>query len=54
VDQTTTEKLTVWLDEQAKIASFHSEDGYREKTFPNRDAFIEFLHSLQQQGYRFL
>jgi len=43
----------VWLNEQEKIASFHNEDGYQEQEFTCREFFIAFLHTLQEQGYRF-
>ncbi len=43
----------VWTDAQDHIASFHPVEGYREQCFRSHDYFLEFLHSLQQQSYRF-
>ena len=47
------EPNTVWLDEQARIASFHSVAGYEEHSFSCRDFFMGFLNSLQERGYYF-
>lgn len=44
---------TVWLDYQTRIASFHPVDGYAKQSFSNRTFFLQFLHALQEQGYRF-
>ncbi|MDY3690782.1 MAG: hypothetical protein SO072_02290 [Dysosmobacter sp.] len=44
---------TVWLNEQAQIASFHSVVGYEERSFLCRDYFMGFLNNLQERGYRF-
>ena len=44
---------TVWLDEKKRIASFHFVDGYTRKDFLNGDAFMSFLQSLLERGYRF-
>ena len=44
---------TVWLNEQARIASFHHVAGYEERSFSCRDYFMGFLHNLQERGYRF-
>lgn len=45
---------TVWLNEQARIVSFHSVAGYEERSFRCRDYFfMGFLNSLQEWGYRF-
>ena len=44
---------TVWLDEQARIASFHHVAGYEERSFSYRDYFMGCLNSLQERGYRF-
>ena len=43
----------VWLDETARIASFHQVDGYRMQTFQVHAFFMKYLHSLQERGYRF-
>lgn len=44
---------TVWLDEQAKLASFHHVEGYYKKIFNSKDFFMNYLCSLQELGYRF-
>lgn len=44
---------TVWLNEQARIASFHSVAGYEERSFHRRDYFMSFLNNLQERGFRF-
>ena len=43
----------VWLDERAKIASFHHVEGYRQQEFFNQDYFHSYMMSLQQRGFRF-
>ena len=43
----------VWLNEQDRIASFHQVEGYYIQTFNGYDFFMNFLHALQQRGYRF-
>ena len=43
----------VWLNDQIRIASFHPVDGFVEKCFANQSFFLQFLHSLQERGYRF-
>ncbi|MBQ2739476.1 MAG: hypothetical protein IJE22_05540 [Oscillibacter sp.] len=43
----------VWLDEQAKIASFHAVEGYRRQEFTTQDFFHKFMMSLQERGFRF-
>lgn len=44
---------TAWLNDQARIASFHSVAGYEERSFHCREYFMGFLNSLQERGYRF-
>ena len=44
---------TVWLNEQARIASFPSVAGYEECSFRCRDYFMGFLNNLQERGFRF-
>lgn len=41
---------TVWLDEAARVASFHDVDGYRRHTFTNHSFFLGFLHALQERA----
>ena len=43
----------VWLDERAKIASFHQVEGYRQQEFSNREYFHSYMMSLQERGFRF-
>lgn len=43
----------VWLNEQDRIASFHHVEGYFSRTFGSHDFFMNFLHSLQERGFRF-
>lgn len=43
----------VWLNDQIRIASFHPVDGFVEKRFASHSFFLQFLHSLQERGYRF-
>ena len=43
----------VWMDEKAKIASFHAVEGYRRQEFTNQDYFQKFMMSLQERGFRF-
>jgi hypothetical protein len=49
----TAQVWVVWLDERAKIASFHHVEGYRQQEFLNRDYFHSYMMSLQQRGFRF-
>lgn len=44
---------TVWLSNEARIASFRHVAGYEERSFTRYEFFIGFLHSLQERGYRF-
>ena len=44
---------TVWLDDVARVASFHAVAGYRPHTFTNHAFFLGFLRALQERGYRF-
>lgn len=44
---------TVWLCDTTRIASFHCVNGYEQRSFVCHDLFMGFLHSLQEQGYRF-
>jgi hypothetical protein len=46
--------MTVWLDDQAQIASFHSVEGYKQMDFSYYDFFRNFLQSLMEHGYRFM
>ena len=44
---------TVWISEQDRIASFHAVEGYMVQTFTNHDFFMSYIHSLQEQSFRF-
>lgn len=43
----------VWVDEKAKIASFHNVEGYRRQDFSNKEYFHSYMMSLQERGFRF-
>ena len=45
---------TVWLNEKEQIVSFHLVDGWRQEELvcPD-DFFMQYLQTLQVQGYRF-
>ena len=45
--------LSVWIDEQEKIASFHPVEGYGKHTYNEQETFLELLSILQQCGFRF-
>ena len=53
VQRENTGGFSVWLDEQALIASFHPVEAYRRCQFQTREYFMSFLQSLTLQGYRF-
>lgn len=43
----------LWLEDEARIVSFHPMEGWRLLAFQDHGHFIGFLQSLQQKGYRF-
>ena len=43
----------VWVDETAKIASFHAVNGYVMHVFANHAFFMDYIHSLQARGFLF-
>ena len=49
----TADLWVVWLDEAARVASFHPTEGSREQRFRSHEHFLNFLQELQAQGYRF-
>ena len=53
VAEDTIQVWVVWLDERAKIASFHQVEGYRQQEFSNREYFHSYMMSLQERGFRF-
>ena len=44
---------TVRLDMKHRVASFHPVEGWQRQSFQVREFFLSYLHSLQEQGYRF-
>ena len=44
---------TVWLDMEHRVASFHPVEGWQKQSFQVREFFLSYLHTLQEQGYRF-
>ncbi len=47
------ESRRIWLDDEARIASFHPIEGWRLLDFLDHGYFMGFLQDLQQKGYRF-
>ena len=43
----------VWVDEAAKVASFHHVEGYERHIFANHAFFMDYLSSLQKRGFLF-
>ncbi|WP_162611076.1 hypothetical protein [Flavonifractor sp. An91] len=43
----------LWLEDEARIVSFHPMEGWRLLNFWDHGHFMGFLQSLQQKGYRF-
>lgn len=43
----------VWIDETAKVASFHAVEGYVMHTFANHAFFMDYLYSLQSRSFLF-
>lgn len=43
----------LWLNAEQQIASFHEVEGYRAMAFHVHKFFMDYLHTLQEQGYRF-
>lgn len=46
-------KHTVWINEEERIVSFRAAEGYTVRAFPSREAFMSYLLSLQERGFRF-
>lgn len=44
---------TLWINEQEKVVSFHSEENYEKKTFDSRDDYVAFILVHGRCGYRF-
>lgn len=42
----------VWVDEKARIASFHPVKGYVKRLIPDQDAFVQLLNDLLEEEYR--
>ena len=49
-----TNVLSVWVDSQNLVVSFHYVEGYQQMEFSNRDFFDSYLQSLVLRGYRFM
>lgn len=49
----TAETYIVWISSTDRIASFRQVDGYEKKIFTTHEFFMNFLHGLQENGYRF-
>ena len=47
------ETHVVWVDEAAKVASFHHVEGYERHIFANHAFFMDYLSSLQKRGFLF-
>ena len=45
------ETHVVWVDEAAKVASFHHVEGYERQIFANHAIFMDYLSSLQKRGF---
>lgn len=43
----------LWLEDEARIVSFHPMEGWRLLDFLDQGHFMGFLQDLQQRGYRF-
>ena len=43
----------VWLEDDARIASFHEAEGFRRLEFRDHGYFLQFLQELQEAGFRF-
>ena len=53
MQKNTAQLWVVWLDERAKIASFHPVEGYRRQEFSNKEYFQSYMMALQERGFRF-
>lgn len=51
--QERTGERRVWLDRQERIASFHEMENYELRILECHDDYVSFLHTLQEQGFRF-
>ena len=43
----------VWVSSTDRIASFRTVNGYERVTFDCHDFFMNYLHGLQEKGFRF-
>ena len=46
-------EYSVWVDETAKIVSFHEVDNSELIYFNQREIYLAYLSALTTQGYRF-
>lgn len=49
----TQETHRIWLSEEERIASFHEVNAYTLRVIQGHDAYMSFLQSLLEQGFRF-
>lgn len=43
----------VWIDQANRIASFHEEKDFEPMLLNGQEEYERFIHSMQEQGYRF-
>lgn len=43
----------IWIGEQERIASFHEVDTYKLQIIKGHAAYVKYLQTLQEQGFRF-
>lgn len=46
IKESTIERFKCWINKDAKILSFHFEEGFSEKAFPNEMLFKQFVYDL--------
>lgn len=44
---------TLWINEEEKVISFHSEENYEKKTFESQDDYITFILIHGRCDYKF-
>lgn len=44
---------TVWINEKERVAAFRAITGYTAQAFTTHECFMNYLLSLQGQGFRF-
>lgn len=43
----------VWVSVKDRIASFHEVEEYKLEAFQCHDTFLKYIHTLQEEGFRF-